>query len=679
MNPSALQPLLACPVCEQEPALQRGPDGFFCPACGYKIVEKDGVLEGAWSDVGYAEIKADAFETLLHKARAQGWRSAVEEMADEPGIQPRYLAKTTRADFQYLLPLSPQAVVLDIGAGMGTLAQALAARAGLYVALENDTARLRFTQIRLQQEGLTNTVCLHASALKAPLARHAFDLIVLNGVLEWLGLEGEEPAGVIQERALRRMAGWLKPGGTLYIGTDNRWALAQLRGAPEPHAMVPFVGCLPRSWADRLARAAYARGQGWARSPQLARGFRTWTYSLRGAHRLLRTVGLEPSGTWLPQPTYNQPHRILPTAEAPLSWYLKNWLSGKSAWKKALALCEALHLPTGWLSHLYRQTAGFFAFTAIKPGATPPRSLLEAIGDHVARESGEPPGHTYSGLLSGTQEQWPKTILLFPAGKAEPVAVAKISRSPITEARMRKEQANMQRFAALGLALKPPALVQIQDSLVSIRPSVSGRGLGALLNPRQPQKALPVLRATVEFLSQLNRQGNATGLDLAALRKHTEHMRPAIQQAAPDLLAAFEAAASKLLQQPALPSVPAHGDFVLSNLWMAQPNVLTPVDWEEADLHAWPLLDLTLFALDLAFKKKSLAAHAEVRALLDEQCAAFSKGWKLEDQTVQALIQLSVFHLLARLVERDADPETLEQIAAALRKQQPKAPRLEFS
>jgi len=53
--------------------------------------------------------------------------------------------------------------------------------------VEAVTERIDFTRERLRQERVNNVRLMQASAADLPLADNSFDLVVVNGVLEWVG------------------------------------------------------------------------------------------------------------------------------------------------------------------------------------------------------------------------------------------------------------------------------------------------------------------------------------------------------------------------------------------------------------------------------------------------------------------------------------------------------------
>lgn len=667
---SATLDLLVCPACQQS-QVESDHSAYRCSLCGHLLSSHEGIIEGAWVDLGYREIPEETFLELLERAKRVGWFEAAKEKSDIPGTNPDYLSKITRADFRYLLPLGKNSIVLDAGAGLGTIMNALAPHVGTYVALENDLLRLRFARQRARQEALTNVICVHSSILNHPLAHGKFDVVILNGVLEWVGLEGTESPGKVQHSVIAELWKLLKPGGVIYVGTDNRFALAQLRGAPEPHTMLPFVGIMPRKMADRLVRRQYLKGRGWNRSPMLRKGFRTWTYSLWGYRKMLRRVGFEDIYVWLPHPTYNQPHRIISNAPQAVAFYVRQILGRRSIWHRTARTLQKLQLPVSWLRIPYAALASFFLFRARKPGGEQTDSFLDQLSTITRQEwkrlsmGGDPP-QQFSFFLSGISPKWPKSALLFSNRSQDPVAVAKISRDAYTDQRLKLEHDNIQRFSPHVPSPQPPLLDKIQETSVLIRCGVSGDQLGQLLNHGSTQKVKSLLEKVFLWLDKMQScfENSQWTADAAELRLKSA-LEP-VGQFNPGLRDLLEKESGLILASCPIPMVPCHGDFVLSNIWITSAGNVCPVDWEEATERGWPLLDITFFALDLSLKNHRLAGDHTVSECLHTYLGRIGKILMIPDDLVAPLVRSGVCHLFARLAERGAEPDVLERLSSAL-------------
>src|SRR2546421_8321220 len=114
-----------------------------------------------------------------------------------PGLYPE-LERKTRADFQRGIMMTEfledrvgdltDLFVLDLGGGKGGTSLALASRGATVVCVDVSTGNI--SDARLVATGhLTNGKfsLVRAAAENLPFAPETFQLVILNGVLEWIG------------------------------------------------------------------------------------------------------------------------------------------------------------------------------------------------------------------------------------------------------------------------------------------------------------------------------------------------------------------------------------------------------------------------------------------------------------------------------------------------------------
>jgi SAM-dependent methyltransferase len=101
--------------------------------------------------------------------------------------------------------------VLDAGAGSGAVARVLSdmvGPAGEVVALERSAGRVAFIERKAREAGLNNIAAVEGDLFDPPLARHSFDVVWCQFVLEYL------PDAALAVEALCAMA---KPGGKVAV------------------------------------------------------------------------------------------------------------------------------------------------------------------------------------------------------------------------------------------------------------------------------------------------------------------------------------------------------------------------------------------------------------------------------------------------------------------------------
>jgi hypothetical protein len=186
----------------------------------------------------------------------------------------------------------------------------LAAVAGQVYSVEAIAERLEFCRIRLEQESIQNVQLVQATALDLPFADGFFDVIVVNGILEWVG-EWErsgEPRSV-QTKFLMGLHRMLKANGKLVIGIENRFGYELLRGAKD-HSGVAYTSLMPRWLASLYLKIDKTPHHRMLLNPR--REYRTYTYSKSGYRKLLAESGFSSSEFYWADPGYNQPYTLIP-------------------------------------------------------------------------------------------------------------------------------------------------------------------------------------------------------------------------------------------------------------------------------------------------------------------------------------------------------------------------------
>ena len=228
----------------------------------------------------WGEISEEDMRETNRLAAEIGWKAGLERVVTRSSLRD-YVSDPRRADFQYIWNLPTDSSVLDIGAGWGAIASALGYNFSRVVAVEGVLERTRFIDIRVRQAKLpVEVIC--ADFLTLPLAPRQFDVVVLNGVLEWAALAGDGSPREVQLGFLRSVRKLSKPSGFVCLGIENRIGWGAIRGSVD-HSGLRYTSLFPR----RVAAWYCSRRRGEYRSDQ-NQGYRTYTYSLPGYKRLLR-------------------------------------------------------------------------------------------------------------------------------------------------------------------------------------------------------------------------------------------------------------------------------------------------------------------------------------------------------------------------------------------------------
>ena len=142
--------------------------------------------------------------------------------------------------------------VLDLGCGFGEISLALARKAKKVTSVDRKDEELAHIERWKNEKQITNLDIVRASAIDVPLQSHSFDLVLLNGVLEWIGhADSQGSPEKLQRQALQEVVRLLKPEGVLYLAIENRYYPPHLWS--DPHTHQPLVSFLPRYLADKLS------------------------------------------------------------------------------------------------------------------------------------------------------------------------------------------------------------------------------------------------------------------------------------------------------------------------------------------------------------------------------------------------------------------------------------------
>lgn len=305
---------LVCPACQR--GLQLSNHTLSCPQCAQSWPVENGVPRFSQEDIYWGEVPQKLMQKIVEKTRASDWQTAIDTLLKP--VNPRiyaYVTDPARADWRFPILLDAGKTALDLGAGWGLLSSELAGICKSVVALEKIPLRVEFMQLRFQQDRLKNVQVIQGDFLNIPFPENSFDCIVCNGVLEWVGLyDLQRSPREAQTYFLKKLQRLLKPGGTLYIGIENRFGYKQLLGTYD-HSGVRFTSLLPRFLADQVMRFS-RKNKAFFLDNNIAPGYRTYTYTAAGYRKLLQACGFQTPDIYFVVPDYSHPRWLVPCEDA---------------------------------------------------------------------------------------------------------------------------------------------------------------------------------------------------------------------------------------------------------------------------------------------------------------------------------------------------------------------------
>lgn len=620
-----------CPRCHGKLLNQSG--ALLCPPCNREYNIADGIPDFRQKDEYWCNVSREKMRELNRKAVAEGdWLKTARELI------PEYLDHFElfdRADAQYLWPITLESRVLDAGSMWGGLTIPVTQHCGEVFAIDKTIETLVFLKIRAGQMGFSNIHVAAATVNNLPFPDGYFDLVILNGVLEWVAFDQEVILEVhwgkrrsdaatysknprqVQVEVLREIRRVLKPGGYLYLAIENSIGYQYLIGAPDDHVNIKYVSFLPRFLANAVTK--------W----KLNCEYRTYTYSLPGYRRLLKDGGFQ--GTEF----YGAfPHYILPSEIVPVE-LLKHWKKtllpvDNASWYKKLMVRL---FPAGWLKYV---SPSFMAL-ARKPGGKKPDEamvirLLMKAGIPLAAN---PPDIKVMKSAGRTGNYHAANFLICDKNEAKPVYFCKICRDDKYTDILKNEANNLEIANKLlektNLKNNIPRLLYCgtTDSITFlvtqfIEGKPSGFNPGASLSRDNLRKLDESIQMAIRFLVKFQKYTQVrevgTTFLLSAIGKQRE-----ILVSKGKLTGEIDTQIRKLTEAIktregfSIPVCAVHGDYDFYYNVLFCDNDVRVVDFEHFEAEGLPFLDLaTLIFNPILIAMESLAKGVSLPSFIEK-------------------------------------------------------------
>jgi ubiquinone/menaquinone biosynthesis C-methylase UbiE len=581
------------------------PQQFVCPHCLGALTTEGETLACApcarqfptWHDVPnfsatsdyyYGEIPRHTMRQLVEKVAKLGSTKAFAELLTDKSEDWRryflhYATDETRAAWQFLLHLPENGTALDFGCGWGNIALSLARNFKTVYAMDLVPERAAISAILAAERGLRNVLGVAGgNTPHLPFPDATFDLVALNGVLEWVATSFPQIADPRQAQlhVLREIARVLKPHGQLYIGIENRTGFPYFLGRPDEHCKLKFTTLMPRRWANRYS----LRERGVP--------YRTYTYNWRGYRKLLQEAGLPAVQFYCPFPEYREFHRLIRLDRAR---FLGGALQPKSIVSR-LGLNVCRHI------NVFREVSPTYSIVAAKTTG------LDRVTDRLLREISVDGRSGFHLQITRTA-----TVLLF-----TPNVVVELPLTPRAAARIDAEATNLRQIYVRhpSRVPEPIAAGEFQGLTFLARGAIPGiSGHRFLVQNHQLPEAL---RQATKFITEFHRetsQQQVCGEEW--LEVNFNYMVDFVCELGLDLASLKADCRTELLGKQVL-NVIAHGDFSLQNLiFKPRGTVLVGVvDWDLANLSGWPMNDLLHLLVAAEYETSRTIANTALLAVL---------------------------------------------------------------
>ena len=211
-----------------------------------------------------------------------------------------YALDSHRANsIKFLFPDKVPFKVLEIGCGYGSLTVELAKIAHEVHAIDAVYESLLFTKHRLNYEKISNVKLFQTEIFETPdflesFKRESYDLIIINGVLEWVG-SGSKKGNpkTYQKQFLKECCQKLKEGGLLFLAIENRFYPGWLKR--DPHSKLPFTAIAPRIIANVISLLLSRKS------------YRTYIYGYRSLTKMMKGCGLFLNSKFYVYHSYRRP------------------------------------------------------------------------------------------------------------------------------------------------------------------------------------------------------------------------------------------------------------------------------------------------------------------------------------------------------------------------------------
>jgi ubiquinone/menaquinone biosynthesis C-methylase UbiE len=188
------------------------------------VRQKDGVMfrQDCWRGFNVEQAREAA-----RLAEVSGWQVASHDYMRliNPSAY-RMAVDENRTQLRFLLPLTNESCVLNLGCGWGSLALNLAICTGCAIGMDSCVSTLRFAVARGKQMEVAGFYAMRGRLCQPlPFADATFDAVIMLDRPERYDLQGIQESKRTRQELLVEIRRVLKPGGSAMWGVSNRLGL----------------------------------------------------------------------------------------------------------------------------------------------------------------------------------------------------------------------------------------------------------------------------------------------------------------------------------------------------------------------------------------------------------------------------------------------------------------------
>lgn len=289
------------------------------PEIRFSLIRKpDGVIVGPDPQHGYwGELNQEEFQNLHDLVKmSANFDLAVQKFFyrhQRKDLYPYLTDLVGRSSWYRLFDQISKISAVDLGAGLGAISEFLSSQFQRVYSVEGCLGRCEFLSTRFKKKNLNNIYVIHNSVRNLPFNDDSIDLVVCNGVLEWVGVGSEGPVKDAQVNFLSEIRRVLKDDGILYIGIENRFGYVYFKGGLD-HTGTRYTSLMPRWMATLVLMRQCIKGRHnfWFSLSSNMDSYRTYTYSVFGYRKLLKYAGLKFNIDYCVEPSYDIPRYGFP-------------------------------------------------------------------------------------------------------------------------------------------------------------------------------------------------------------------------------------------------------------------------------------------------------------------------------------------------------------------------------